>query len=74
MNKLISFLNRYMTKYLSTRVVFLVDMIMSVMATVGAILLVKFLIQDDIFEVYTSMTWISLTAVFSFFGIWILRT
>lgn len=74
MNKLINLLKRYMTKYLSTRIVFLLDMIMSMIASVGTILLVKLFAQNDFLYTYESATWLAAAAVFSFVFIWALRT
>ena len=63
-----------MTKYLSTRIVFLVDMVMSVLASVGTILLVKlFVVNDFLFNDQSAM-WLAASAVFSFSFIWLLRT
>ena len=74
MNKLINLLKRYMTKYLSTRIVFLLDMIMSMIASVGTILLVKLFAHNDFLYTYESATWLAAAAVFSFVFIWALRT
>ena len=67
-------LKGYMTKYLSTRAVFLVDMIMSMLASVGTILLVKFLVHNDFLFTYQSSVWLVASCVFSFSFIWLLRT
>ena len=74
MNKIITLLKGYMTKYLSTRIVFLLDMIMSMIASVGTILLVKLFAQNDFLYTYESATWLAAAAVFSFVFIWALRT
>lgn len=74
MNKLINLLKRYMTKYLSTRIIFLLDMIMSMIASVGTILLVKLFAQNDFLYTNESSLWILSSAVFSFVFIWALRT
>lgn len=74
MNKLINLLKRYMTKYLSTRIVFLLDMIMSMIASVGTILLVKLFAQNDFLYTNESSLWILSSAVFSFVFIWTLKT
>ena len=74
MKKLIALLKGYMTKYLSTRIVFLVDMIMSVLASVGTILLVKLFVQNDFMGKMPSALWLAASAVFSFSFIWLLRT
>ena len=74
MKKIITLLRGYMTKYLSTRIVFLVDMIMSMLASVGTILLVKFLVHNDFLFTYQSSVWLVASCVFSFSFIWLLRT
>ena len=74
MNKIITMLRGYTTKYLSTRVVFLVDMIMSMLASVGTILIVKLFSQNDFLFTHESATWLVTSFVFSFCFIWALRT
>ena len=74
MEKLITLLKGYMTKYLSTRIVFLLDMIMSLIASVGTILLVKLFSHNDILFTNESAIWIISSTVFSFAFIWGLRT
>lgn len=74
MEKLITLLKGYMTKYLSTRIVFLLDMIMSLIASVGTILLVKLFVQNDFLFTDQSAIWIISSAAFSFIFIWALRT
>ena len=74
MKKLIALLKGYMTKYLSTRIVFLVDMVMSVLASVGTILLVKLFVINDFLFTDQSALWLGAAAVFSFSFIWLLRT
>lgn len=74
MEKLITLLKGYMTKYLSTRIVFLLDMVMSLIASVGTILLVKLFSHNDILFTNESAIWIISSAVFSFAFIWGLRT
>ena len=67
-------LRGYTTKYLSTRVVFLVDMIMSMLASVGTILIVKLFSQNDFLFTHESATWLVTSFVFSFCFIWALKT
>ena len=74
MNKIITMLRGYTTKYLSTRVVFLVDMIMSMLASMGTILIVKLFSQNDFLFTYESATWLVTSFVFSFCFIWALKT
>ena len=74
MNRIVSLLKKYLTKYLSTRIVFLVDMIMSLAASVGTILLVKLFSQEDFLFTYESAAWLAASFGFSFTFIWGLRT
>ncbi len=67
-------LKGYMTKYLSTRIVFLVDMIMSMLASVGTILLIKMFNMNDFLFNDQSIVWLGAAFVFSFTFIWLLRT
>ena len=74
MEKLITLLKGYMTKYLSTRIVFLLDMIMSLIASVGTILLVKLFSLNDFLHTNESAIWLISSAAFSFIFIWALKT
>ena len=74
MEKLITLLKGYMTKYLSTRFVFLLDMIMSLIASVGTILLVKLFSLNDFLHTNESAIWLISSAAFSFIFIWALKT
>lgn len=74
MNRIITLLRKYLTKYLSTRMVFLVDMIMSFAASCCTILLIKLISNDDILFTDQSAVWLVSSFVFSFAFIWGLRT
>ena len=74
MNRIIKVLKGYMTKYLSTRIVFLLDMVMSTLASLGTILFFKLFSQDDFLFTYESAVWLACSVVFSFSFIWGLRT
>ena len=74
MKLIITMLKGYMTKYLSTRIVFLVDMVMSLLASVGTILLIKLFNLNDFLFNYQSVVWLIASFVFSFAFIWLLRT
>ena len=74
MNRIIKVLKGYMTKYLSTRIVFLLDMIMSTLASLGTILFFKLFSQDDFLFTNESLIWLIGSVVFSFAFIWGLRT
>ena len=74
MEKLITLLKGYMTKYLSTRIVFVLDMMMSLLASVGTILLVKLFSLNDFLFTYQSSIWLICSGSFSFIFIWALKT
>ena len=74
MNRIITLLRKYLTKYLSTRMVFLVDMIMSFAASCCTILLIKLISNDDILFTDQSAVWLVSSFVFSFAFIWGLKT
>ena len=74
MNRIIKVLKGYMTKYLSTRIVFLLDMIMSTLASLGTILFFKLFSYEDFLFTYESAVWLACSVVFSFSFIWGLRT
>ena len=74
MNRIIKVLKGYMTKYLSTRIVFLLDMVMSTLASLGTILFFKLFSQEDFLFTNESLIWLIGSVVFSFSFIWGLRT
>ena len=74
MNRIITLLRKYLTKYLSTRMVFLVDMIMSFAASCCTIMLIKLISNDDILFTDQSAVWLVSSFVFSFAFIWGLKT
>ena len=74
MNLIIKVLKGYMTKYLSTRIVFLLDMVMSTLASLGTILFFKLFSQEDFLFTRESLIWLIGSVVFSFAFIWGLRT
>lgn len=74
MNRIIKVLKGYMTKYLSTRIVFLLDMIMSALASLGTILFFKLFSYVDFLFTYESAVWLACSVFFSFTFIWGLRT
>lgn len=74
MNRIIKVLKGYMTKYLSTRIVFLLDMVMSTLASLGTILFFKLFSRDDFLFTNESLIWLIGSVVFSFAFIWGLRT
>ena len=74
MKLIITMLKGYMTKYLNTRIVFLVDMVMSLIASVCTILLIKFFKQNDFLFNDEAAVWLIGAFVCSFAFIWLLRT
>lgn len=74
MNKLIRALNNYASKYMNTRIVFVFDMLMSFLASLVAILLVKLFVQIDLLNTKPAILWMGSSLVVSFVLIWTLRT
>lgn len=74
MNKLYQTLNKYATKYMNTRIVFVFDVLMSVLATFLSVLLVKILFINDIFSTSVVFAWLSISTVVSAVLIWLLKT
>lgn len=74
MGKLIKTLNRYASKYLNTRVVFLLDMIMSLAASLITLVLVNLFVEKEHLGQMSSFLWVVSSFIGSFFLIWSLRT
>ena len=74
METIIKKLSKYVNKYLSTRLVFLIDMCLSLMASLLALVLVNLFVSTDLIYVRSTAAWIGFSFVFSFLFIWILRT
>ena len=74
MGNLIQTLNRYTSKYLNTRVVFLLDMIMSLAASLITLVLVNLFVEKDLLGQMSSFLWGVSSFIGSFFLIWSLRT
>ena len=74
MGRLIKILNQYVSKYLNTRVIFAIDMVLSFLASLLAILATKLFIPIDILGAGSATIWLSTSLVTSFFLIWSLRT
>ena len=74
MGKLIRALNRYASKYLNTRVVFLLDMIMSLAASLITLVLVNLFVEKEHLGQMSSFLWGVSSFIGSFFLIWSLRT
>ena len=74
MGKLLKALNRYASKYLNTRVVFLLDMIMSLAASLITLVLVNLFVEKEHLGQMSSFLWGVSSFIGSFFLIWSLRT
>lgn len=74
MGKLLKILNQYAGKYLNTRVVFLLDMVMSFAASLLAIVFVNLFVEKDLFDTLSAVYWLGASFIGSFFLIWSLRT
>ena len=74
METIIKKLSKYVNKYLSTRLVFLIDMCLSLMASLMALVLVNLFVDADLIYFRSTAAWIGFSFVFSFLFIWILRT
>ena len=74
MNRLIKRLSKYVNKYLNTRFVFFIDMCLSVIASLLAVVLVNVLVpKADLVTFKSLSSWLGASAVFSFLFIWFLR-
>ena len=74
MKKLYQILNRYANKYMNTRIVFVFDVLMSILATFLSVLLVKILFINDIFSTSVVLIWLSISTAVSAVLIWALKT
>ena len=74
MEKIYQFLHTYAQKYMSTKIVFVLDVLMSVMATFISVLIVKILFSNDIFSVRVVLTWLSVSTAVSIILIWMFKT
>ena len=73
--KLNKALVKYVNKYLSTRLVFLLDLCLSFVASLLALVLVDMFIPEvDLIRLKAITIWIGASFVFSFVSIWVLRT
>ena len=68
-------LSKYVNKYLNTRLVFLIDMCLSLVASLMSLVLIDMFVQDvDLIRLKAIALWIGASFVFSFISIWALRT
>ncbi len=75
MRSLSKTLSKYVNKYLNTRLVFLIDMCLSLVASLFALVLVDMFFQGvELIRIKPMAAWIGFSFVFSFIAIWALRT
>ena len=75
MNTIGNLLNKYVNKYISTRLVFVIDMLLSLAASLLSLVLVAILVPEAaLIRFKPFLIWMSASCVFSFLGIWMLRT
>lgn len=74
MDNLFSKLNRYVNRYLSTKIVFLLDMVMAVCASSATLILINLFGDVELVRLRPLIVWIGGSAFFSFFFIWAFRT
>lgn len=74
MGKQIKILNRYASRYLNTRVVFLLDLIMSLAASFVSLVVVNLFVEEDLLSRMSFFLWMISSLAGSFLLIWSLRT
>ena len=75
MRSLSKTLSKYVNKYLNTRLVFLIDMCLSLVASLFALVLVDMFFQGvELIRIKPMAAWIGFSFVFSFIAIWALTT
>ena len=70
----LSNLTKYLHKYVSTKIIFLLDMMMSVSASMVILYLVNRITVRNMMELEPLSIWLGSSVFFSFIYIWILRT
>ena len=74
MNKLFAKLSTYVNKYLNTRLVFFIDMCLSLLASLFALVVVEMLSHTNLITIKALSVWMGSSFVFSFLFIMLLRT
>ena len=74
MGKQSKILNRYASRYLNTRVVFLLDLIMSLAASFVSLVVVNLFVEEDLLSRMSFFLWMISSLAGSFLLIWSLRT
>lgn len=66
--------NKFLSKYLNTRIVFCIDMLVSLMASVLTLFLVNIITVKSLLDLHPFGVWMGASFVFSFIFIWAIRT
>ena len=74
MSTLLKTLNKYLNRYLSTKVVFLLDMLVSLAASALTLFLVNIITVTSLLDLRPFLIWMVSSFCFSFIFIWCLRT
>ena len=74
MSTILKTFNKYLNRYLSTKVVFLLDMIVSLAASVLTLFLVNIITVKSLLELRPFLIWMVSSFCFSFIFLWSLRT
>ena len=74
MNAIVKTFNKYLNRYLSTRVVFLIDMFVSLLASFMTLFLVNLITVKSLLALRPLVIWMGSSFLFSFIFIWALRT
>ena len=74
MSAIVKTFNKYLNRYLSTRVVFLIDMFVSLLASFMTLFLVNLITVKSLLALRPLVIWMGSSFLFSFIFIWALRT
>ena len=74
MNSFVQALHKYLNKYLSARIVFLLDMIVSLAASLLTLILVNVITVRSLLALRPAGIWLTCSFFFSFIFIWAVRT
>ena len=74
MNSFVQALHKYLNKYLSARIVFLLDMIVSLAASLLTLILVNVITVRSLLALRPAGIWLMCSFFFSFIFIWAVRT
>ena len=74
MNAIVKTFKKYLNRYLSTRVVFLIDMFVSLLASFMTLFLVNLITVKSLLALRPLVIWMGSSFLFSFIFIWALRT